>query len=143
MNKIYWTYRVSYYNKWEGKYYPSFRLEQQYADYKEAWLTNIIDQLVPEERYTSEIAPWIKKQTRFIIGEYNATYVNVDDYKANVANVWAEFQIEIFNTSAEAIAWIKANTDLVEDSNVAGKFLITEASTDAWVESPAKYLIID
>ena len=143
MAKIYWTYRATYYNKGEWKYTPSYRLDQQYSDYKEAGLTKTLDLEIPEDRYISEIAPWIKKQTRFIMWEYNETYINVDDYKANVANVGAEFQIEIFATSAEAITWIKENTDLVEEA--PWKFLIHAEFTSEidWEIIPAKYLIID
>ena len=143
MNKIYWTYRVSYYNKWEGKYYPTFRLDQQYADYKKAWLTNTIDQAIPENRYTSEIAPWVKKETQFIIWEYNADYVDEIKYRANIANVWAEFQIELFDTVEEARQWVTDNTNLVEDITTAGKFLISEANDTEWMSQPAQYLIID
>lgn len=145
MNRVYWTYRVSYYNKWEGRYYPSFRLDQQYADYKEAWLTNTLDNIIPEERYTTELAPWIKKSTRFIIWEYDPLYVDPNKYKLNVQNVGAEFQIEMFATVEVARQWIRDNTDLIEDTVTAGKFLIQDGSV--WnipgAVIPAQYLIIN
>ena len=152
IKKIFWTYRPSFYNKGEGEYLPSYRLDQQYADYKAAGITNTLDNYIPENRYISEIVPWIKKKTRFIIGEYEDTVVNVNDYIANVQNVWSEFQIEMFATPADAIAWIKANTDLLLlnetlDTNwvsISAEWEINPASTDVdWITIPAKTLIIN
>jgi len=141
LKRIYWTYRPRYLNKWEWKYTASYFLDQQYADYKEAGITKTLDMEIPEDRYTTEIAPWIKKQTRLIIWEYEDTIVDPVLYAKNVANVWAEFQIEIFPTTAEAIVWIKANTSLVETT--PWKFLVNPAGTDImWKPTLATYLTI-
>jgi len=123
-----------------GAYTPSFFLANQYADYTAAGLTSIHDSLIPEENYTSEIVPWVKKLTRFIVGEYNETYVDGDRFKANVKNVWAEFQIEMFATPLEAKEWIRANTNLVERSEWV--FVIHLASTSEMGEVAEKLLVI-
>ncbi len=99
-----------------GTYTPAFFLDNQFADYKAAGLTNTLDSEIPENRYTAEIAPWVPKLTRFIIGEYNDTYVIGADYVASMVSVGAEFQITPFATPAEAIIWVKANTSLVEQT---------------------------
>ena len=143
IKKVYWTFRHTYYNKWEWRYSPSYRLDQQYKDYKDAGLTKTLDNEIPDSRYTAEVATWIKKQTRFIVWEYNDTYINPVDFSNNIANVWAEFQIQMFSTPADAIIWIKANTDLVEDTTTPWKFEIYPAWTDMnGNPTPAKYLII-
>jgi len=151
MNKIYWTYRMKYTNRWV-KYHPSFYLNKMYQDYLDAWLTNFNDTILPENRYTSEIAPWIKKMTRFAIWEYNSDYVNVDDFKANVIRVWSEFQIDMFDTPTDAIQRLKDNTDLTvsnetKDDNwviIAATFEIYPERTDEdWNTIPAKTLVIE
>jgi len=113
MKHIYWTYRMVYTNTWV-RYTPSYFLDKQYEDYLKAGLTKTLDMEIPEDRYTAEIVPWIKKMNRFIIGEYNEAYVNPVDYEANIKSVWAQFQIETFATVEEARQWIRDNTDLVE-----------------------------
>lgn len=144
LKRIYWTYRPSFYNKGEWQYLPSYRLDQQYADYKSAGITKTLDLEIPENRYTTEITPWVKKMTRLIIWEYEDTVVDPVLYAKNVANVWAEFQIEIFPTPADCITWIKANTDLVEDTTTPWKFLVNPAGTDImWKATLATYLIIN
>jgi hypothetical protein len=40
-----------------GTYTPSFFLDNQFADYKAAGLTNTLDSEIPEANYTAEIAP--------------------------------------------------------------------------------------
>ena len=68
-------------------------MDKQYEDYKKAWLTKILDNEIPEDRYISEVVPWIKKMTRFIIWEYDDTYIDSISFKDNIAKVWAEFWI--------------------------------------------------
>jgi len=127
MKKLFATYRPVYSNN-TSMYTPSYFLDKQFADYKEAGLTATLDNEIPEGRYTTEIAPGIKKQTRFMTGEFNAEYIDEADYKASVAQVGSQFQIEVFATPKEATTWIKDNTDLTEVE--PGKFEITAGGED-------------
>ena len=102
IKKIYWTFRQYYTNKWV-RYNPSYFLNKQYADYLEAWLTKTLDNIIPEWRYTSEIAEWIKSMTRFAVWEYEDSKVDWDKFKANIQNVWAQFDIKMFDTTDDAI----------------------------------------
>jgi hypothetical protein len=70
----------------------------------------------------------VPKLTRFIIGEYNDTYVIGADYVASMVAVGAEFQITPFATPTDAIVWIRANTNLVEKTQ--GVFIISPAYLD-------------
>lgn len=97
-----------------GVYTPSFFISNQFADYELAGLTKIEDQIIPEEKYTGEIAPWVKKLTRFIQWYYNEEYINWVDFANSVKAVWAEFQIEMFNTIEEAREWVRTNCNLLE-----------------------------
>ncbi len=142
MKKIYWTYRHKWTNTWV-RYTPSYFLDKQFSDFLEAGLTKTLDNEISENRYTSEIVPWIKKQTRFLIWEYNEKYIKAEDLSKSITNVWAEFNIKIFNTTIEAIDWIKKNTDLVEKT--PWTFIIREEHINkiSWETIPTEYLIID
>ncbi len=143
IKKIYWTFRQYYTNKWV-RYNPSYFLNKQYQDYLEAGLTKTLDTIIPENRYTAELAPWIKKMTRFIIWEYDEQYIDPTNFSNNIKNVWAQFNISMFDTVDDTITWIKDNTDLKEDSDTAWKFEIYPESKDEdWNTIPAKYLIIE
>ncbi len=123
-----------------GTYTPAFFLSNMFSDYEAAGLTKVLDQEIPEERYTAEIAPGIPKLTRFIIGEYNEEFVDGAEFAKSVQAVGARFQIEMFATPEEAIAWLKANTDLVEEE--PGKFLLYPETEYMGEIVPAKYLVI-
>jgi hypothetical protein len=134
MKTIYWTYRseiIDSINLWNWNslnwvYIPSFYLSWMFKDYKQAWLTKIIDNEINEENYIWEIAPWIKKLTRLIKCEYNETYINVVDLDKSLKNVWARFNIDTFTTLEECKIWIRNNTNLVEVSD--WKFKLNEQS---------------
>ena len=113
-----------------GTYTPCFYLDNMYADYKQAGLTKIIDNPIPEHKYIGEIAPGVLKLTRLIMAEYDERYVNGADFAANVAKVGAEFNIEIFATEAEAADWIRFNTSC--DEVEPGFFEFVEASVDMY-----------
>jgi len=152
MKKVYGTYRHKWTSRWV-RYTPSYFLDKQYEDYINAWLTAIKDSEIPENRYTAEIAPWIKKKTRFIIWEYNEDYIDPEAFKENIAKVWAEFAIWMFDTPTEAIEWLKANTDLEvqneqtdDDGNtIYAEFVIYPERTDEETGEtiPAKILVIE
>ena len=141
MKKIYLTFRQKYTNK-GVRYNPSYFLDKMYEDYLNAWLTKLKDTEIPENRYTAELAPWIKKQTKFAVWEYDENYIDKQWFIDNIMNVWSEFGIDVFDTIEEAKQWIRDNTDLVEESD--GVFILQEAWTDIdWEIVEAKYLIID
>ena len=149
MHRLYWTYRperiTNPYDLWNNislnwTYTASFFLNNQFADWSKAWLTNVIDNIIPEDKYIWEIAPWIPKLTRFIMCEYNEAYVNSAELARSLKNVWSRFDIDIL-TVEEMIAWIKTNTSLQEVS--PWKFLIYPETTWLnWEIIPAKYLTI-
>ena len=147
---LFWTYRperiTSPYDLWNNIslnwiYTASFFLNNQFADWNKAWLTNVIDNIIPEEKYIWEIAPWIPKLTRFIMCEYDENYVVPEELSRSLENVWARFDIDIL-TVDEMIAWIKANTSLQEVSH--WKFLIyPETTWIHWEIIEAKFLTIE
>ncbi len=148
--KLYWTYRPERISNplslgngvsLNGTYTVWFFLKNQFADYEAAGLTKILDSEIPESNYVSMVAPGVPKLTRFIVGEYNETYVDGAEFAKSVAAVGARFQIEIFATAQEAIDWVRSNCNLTEES--PGKFLIHPAYSDPVMgESLAKYLEI-
>jgi len=148
--RLYWTYRskrivnpfvLEQNTSLNGVYTPSFFLSNQFADYEKAGLTKTLDMEIPEERYTAELVPWVPKLTRFIVGEYNEAYVNGVDFANSIAKVGAEFQIDVFATNQEAITWILANTNLIEET--PWNFLIHPEYTEITGEIvPEKYLTI-
>lgn len=121
-------------------YTPSFFINNMFADWQEAWLTKLIDDIIPEDRYTWEVVPWIKKLTRFLMFEYNENYVDPIELQRSAENIWKEFDIAIQDVPT-TIARIKDNTNLVEVE--PWKFLISEETTwIMWEVIPAKYLTI-
>lgn len=138
-------------NVWlNGQYNPAIVLGNMFKDYAEAGLTKITCDAIPEERYTGtipkvvngEIVGTVPKATRLIVGEFEDSVVNEADFKASVQAVGAQFQIEIFPTPEDAIAWVKANTSLEEVE--PGKFLTHPASVHPMTNEPveAKYLTV-
>lgn len=151
MKKIYWTYRQKIFGRADyenitlnGSYDPSFFLNGMFSDYIKAWLTSIIDweNVIPEKRYTSEIAPWIKKLNRLIIAEYDEKFVDWNEFMQSIQSVGSEFSIKFFYTVDDARTWIRNNTNLVDNND--GVFMISESYIDhiAW-EVPARYIIVD
>ena len=148
--KIYWTYRPERIEQpqWlpdgrslNGYYTPALYLNNQFADWNYAWLTNVIDSVIPEEAYTWEIAPWIKKLTRFIMCEYNETYVDPVELARSMSNVGARFDIHMLDVETSR-QWVRDNTNLEEIET--WKFKISNETTWMdWEVIPAKYLIID
>ena len=149
MKTIYWTCRYERltqpYDLWwgtskNGVYMPAEYLNNQFWDWYNAWLTKVIDNIIPEENYIWEIAPWIPKLTRFIMCEYDENYVVPEELSRSLENVWARFNIDML-TVDEMITRIKANTNLQEVS--AWKFLISNETEIMWEIIPAKYLTIE
>ena len=148
MKKLYWFYRreriISPYNldnttlNWS--YTMSFFLANQYADYVLAWLISIKDMEIQEDRYTKEIAPWIKDLREFVIYEYNEDYVDLELMNKIISKIWNRFDLELL-TIEEAKIFIRKNTNLEEIEE--WKFLISKETEMMWEIIPAKYLIID
>lgn len=131
MKTLYWFYRKerlnSPYKLWNtslnGNYSMSFFLANQYADYLEAWLISINDNLW-EDRYTKELAPWIKDLREFVSFSYNDTYVSDELINTIIWKVCNRFDLFLL-TAEEAKTFLKEHTDLIEESD--GKFLVNEA----------------
>lgn len=149
MKALYWTcryeritelYNLDWWMSLNWVYTPWFYLNNQFWDWNKAWLTNVIDNLIPEENYILEIIPWIPKLTRFVLCEYNEKYVVPDELTRSLENVWARFNLDIL-TWQEAIAWLKANTSLSEITQ--WKFLISPETEMMWEIIPARYLTIE
>lgn len=122
-------------------YTCGFFLSNQFGDWAQAGLTNIKDMEIPEEKYTGEVVPWVKKLTRFVLCEYNETYVDPVELSKSLTNVGARFDISVFATPEEAITWVKANTNLVE--RTPWVFVIAEESIGMMGETiPEKLLTI-
>lgn len=147
--RLYWTQRyeriTSPYNleantSLNGVYTASAFLNNQFADWNKAWLTNVIDQQIPEEAYTGEIAPWVPKLTRFIMCEYNENYVDPVELQRSLENVGARFNIDVL-TIEEACEWVRNNTSLIEVAQ--WKFLISPESEMMGEIIPAIYLEIN
>lgn len=124
-----------------GTYTCGFFLSSQFWDWAQAGLTKILDMEIPEEKYTGEVVPWVKKLTRFVMCEYNELYVDPAELSRSLTNVGARFDITVFATPTEATAWLKANTNLVE--RTPWVFVISEATVGMMGENiPEKLLTI-
>lgn len=124
-----------------GVYTASAFLNNQFADWNKAGLTNVIDQQIPEEAYIGEIVPWIPKLTRFIMCEYNENYVDPVELQRSLENVWARFNIDVLSVE-EAREWVRDNTSLLEVAQ--WKFKLSDETTGIdWQVIPANYLVIE
>ena len=139
-NNIYFTYRQHFTNT-GVKYDISYYNDKQYSDYKEAWLTKIVDwdSFIPSDRITKEIVPWVKSLRKAWVLKY-IDWLNPTELQASLQNVAQGFWITM-KTAIEMKQWIRDNTDLIEETD--WKFLIREATND-WIDWPqeAKYLEI-
>lgn len=150
MKTIFWTYRPErisqpYTIDWNismnGTYTCGFFLSNQFGDWAEAGLTKIKDSIIPEDRYTWEVVPWVKKLTRLVVCEYDEQYVDPVELSRSLTNVGARFNIDIFPDVNIAKSWIRTNANLVERSD--GVFVIREATTGMSGEIiPEELLII-
>jgi len=139
MKKIYANFRHTYFNKGNWRYSPSYIAKQQFSDYE--GIINIVDNIIPENRYTKVNANWMKNLTRFMYYEL-PDEIDIDEFIKSVNLVGGQNAISIIPTADEAIEDVKNRTDLEEVEE--GKFLIRDAYTDEeGVEHEAKYLIID
>ncbi len=137
-----YNYNDSAWTSLNGVYHASMFLNNQFGDWNAAGLTNVVDgeQFIPEEKYTSEIVPWVKKLTRALKFEYNEQYVDPTELARSAENVGKRFDVDIM-TNDEFYEWIKANTSLVEVE--PRKFLVREESEFMGTKYPAKYLTIE
>ncbi len=139
--KLYWLYRYFYTEKW-NRYSPTFYLAKQFKDLAEAKIIWIKDNVIPENRYTWEVVPWIITMRRFLDCTYDDSKITDADFNWILWNVSWMNDIVMFETAAKAIEWIKANTDLVEKEDWV--FVIHEEYEDEmWETIPEKLLIID
>lgn len=139
MTNKYWLFRYFYTERW-NRYSPTFYLWKQFEDLATAWIIWLNDTVIPENRYTWEIAPWIKTMRRFISANFDDTKLTEVDFNWIVGNVSSMNDIVLFNTPAEAITWIKANTDLIELTPWV--FEIQPAWTDQITGKPTKQVTL-
>lgn len=106
---------------------------------------------IPNDRYTGKIpvigdderptGEFVPKLTRFVMLRYSDAYTNAEDLTASIEKTGANTGVQVFADANEAIAWVRANTDLVEES--PGKFLIAEAGEFMGNHVEARYLVIE
>lgn len=150
MKKLYGLYRYYYTNTWV-RYTPSYFFNKQFEDYIKAWVVRLFDWAIPDDRYTWELAPGIKKKDRFAYAEYDETKITENELKWFINYIGWQFVIRFFNNTTEAIQWLKANTDLkvVEEQTdgngnpIYAKFEINPPVSEWNYTSEGTYLIID
>lgn len=137
-NKIYFTYRRMYTDRW-NRQDVSFYNDKQYSDMIEAGLTKMTDwsNFIPDERITKETAPWVKNLRVAGMLEFAMPELRVE-LEESLKSVAQSFSIEL-KTKDEMLEWVRTNTDLEEIET--GKFLISEA--DELMETEERYLIIE
>lgn len=142
MKKVYWLYRYFFTEK-GNRYSPTFYLGKQFEDLARARIIALADNLIPENKYTWEIATWIITMRRFIDCSYDETKLDLVDFTAIVDNVSSMNDIVMFETVEKARQWVRDNCNLTEVET--GKFETYPAWVDemTWEDTPAKYLIID
>lgn len=151
MKSIYWTYRperisAPYNLDWwvslNWTYTASFFLNNQFWDWYTAWLTNIKDQIIPEDKYIWLVAPWVPKLTRFIMCEYNEQYVDSIELARSIENTWARFNIDMISDIEVMRQRIRDNTSLKEIN--PWKFEVSPESVGInWEIIPAVYITIE
>lgn len=148
MKTLIWTYRPERISSpyspdgqvsMNGTYTCGFFLSNQFGDWTEAGLTSIKDSLIPEDKYTAELVPWVKKLTRLVVCEYNELYVDPVELSRSLINVGARFNIDIFPDAITAKEWVRSNTNLIERSE--GVFVIREESIGMMGETMEEELL--
>ena len=141
MQYLYFTYRQVHWNRNSGRYDVSYYNDKQYADFKDSWLTNMIDwaRFIPDNRITKETVPWFKTLRKAWVLEFNDA-LDFEDMKSSLINVAHSFWLEVL-TSAEMVAWVKEYTDLVLKEWTT--FIINEESEFDWETIPEKLLTIN
>lgn len=150
MKSIYWTYRPERITEpetlpnWDTRnwaYLPWMYINNQFWDWNKAGLTNLKDSEIPDEHYIWEIVPWVRKLTRFLVFDYNETYVDPIELARSAKNIGWKFDITMFDTPEITISRIKANTNLVEEAPWV--FLISEEGEFMGQVVPRKTLVIN
>jgi len=138
MKNIYFTYRRHYTNRWT-RYNVSYYNDKQFADFKEAWLTEMIDgnNFIPDDRITAETVPGIKTLRRAGVLKYDDSVLDATKLKEDLKTTTQSFLLKI-KTAEEMAQWIRDNTDLEEVET--NKFKVKEA--DEETDTEAEYLNI-
>jgi len=107
-----------------GGYTTEFFNKGQFQDYEEAGIVSL-SMPIPNERFTSvipkideneSIIGTIPKLTRFVMLKYSDVYTNAIDLQSSVEKSSSDTAVQMFSSPADALSWVKANTDLVEIS---------------------------
>lgn len=137
-----------------GGYDTRFYNQGQFLDYEQANITKL-DLPIPLDRYTGKIPvinpeteeptwEFVPKLTRFVRLKYSDLYTNSADLTASIEKSGSGTNVQIFSSPQDAVAWIKANTNLEEVE--PWKFLITPEHADYMnpdVVIPAEYIEIN
>lgn len=137
---IYFTYRQNYTDR-GVKQDISFYNDKMYQDFKDAWITKMIDweRFIPTSQITKETVPWIKSLRKWWVLEYSIPEL-WPELTESLRLVAQSFWIKIL-TSLEMIEWIKDYTRKTEIE--PWKFLISEVwEYTMWELIPDRYLII-
>lgn len=141
MKKLYWTYRMAYTNDGD-RYSISYYLDKELEDYKMAGIVGIEDMTIPDEKYTAELAPWLKNKTRFFKAWYNDTYVSDEQYEI-VKNKMKTHHYALFFESLDDAKWrIESHTSLVKKDD-GETYVITEAYEEDGEQFPETTLVIN
>lgn len=155
---IYWTCRTREFWKVDlqdislnGRYTTEFFNEGQFKDFADANITKL-SMPIPNSKYTGVLpvideneqptGETVPKLTRFVMLKYSDIYTTAEDLTTSIEKSWWDTNVVVFTTPAEAIQWIKDNTDLVELSTWV--FEITPAYVDemTWLDVEQKTLTI-
>lgn len=136
-----------------GWYTTEFMNYWQFQDFA---LANIVklDMPIPNDKYTGKIpvidpvteeptGELVPKLTKFVRLKYSDIYTTASDLQASIEKSSSDTNVQIFSTPEEAISWLKANTNLVEET--PWKFLVHPERPDMMnpeVTIPAEYLTI-
>jgi len=142
MKKIYFTYRRTFTNR-TNRYDISYYNDKIFADYKQAWLTEMVDwdRFISEDRITKEVVPWIKWLRRAWMLKYQEG-LDIEKLKKDLLTTTWNFLTDL-KTDEEMKQWIKDNTDLKEIE--PWKFEVSperEDELEEWL-IPAVYLVIE
>lgn len=130
-----------------GGYTTEFFNKGQFQDYEEAGIVKL-SMPIPNDKYTgvlpkidaSEKIVWtVPKLTRFVMLKYSDIYTNATDLQASIEKSSSDTAVQMFATPAETIAWIKANTNLVE--RTPWTFVISEATTSPFGDAVTEQLL--
>ncbi len=140
MENIYFTYRRIWDNQ-TNRYDVSYYNDLQYSDFKESWLTEMIDwdRFISEDRITKETYPGIKSLRRAWVLKFDPL-INRLELETSLVSVASSFSVEIL-TAEQMATWIREYTNLVEET--PNNFVLSEETTFNEQVIPKQILTIE